>query len=211
MSTRQQRRANRRNALQPPAPKREALIPHPQSPPLTPAFPAPVPRPPAAPSLKSGLDAKSQSVPGESPEEFAQLQAEYSARFAPTTPEQRFLVDCLIRNEWLLRRLFRVEAQFWEYHAMQATRSSGVPLGEAFSQTSTIFLRLRRQVAAAEKSYKEAMAELERLQAAAQPPQSTGETQQLASFRETRDRDRPVPSNPPPDNSPIVEFQTCIP
>ncbi|MDR3700165.1 MAG: hypothetical protein P4L56_11050 [Candidatus Sulfopaludibacter sp.] len=195
MSTRKQRRDNRRNTQLTTGP---AAGPERNLSPVT-------------PPLQSGLDAQSQSVPGESPEEFARLQSEYVARFAPTTPEQRFQMDCLIRNEWLLRRLFRVEAQLWEYYATQAGPSSGLPLGEAFSHASPIFMRLRRQISAAEKAYKEAKAELERLQEAAQPPQSTTEAEELASFRAPREWDRPIPPAPPPDPALIQDFQASIP
>ena len=133
-------------------------------------------------ACKSGLDAESQFVLGESQEEFAQLQFEYFDRFAPATPEQRFQVDNLVRNEWLLRRFHRVESHLWEYQTSLCDRTSGVQLGEAFSKASNIFMRLQRRVTAAEKAYKEAMAELTRLQQAAQPQQSADSIPQLASF-----------------------------
>src|ERR1051325_7487821 len=66
-------------------------------------------------ALKTGLDADSQFVIGESREEFALLQSEWYESQAPATPEERYQVDKLIRCEWLQRRLFRVEAQLWEY------------------------------------------------------------------------------------------------
>ena len=116
-------------------------------------------------ALKSGLDAESQFVLGESPQEFAALQAEYFERYAPTAPEQRFQVDNLIRNEWLLRRYHRVEAQLWQYQSTLCDASAGVQLGEAFSKAATTFQRLARRIANIEKSYQEAMAELTRLQA----------------------------------------------
>ena len=119
-------------------------------------------------ALKSGLDADSQFVIGESRQEFAELQDEYTARFLPRTPDERFLVDTLIRNEWQLRRLFRVEAQLWEYHTLRASRSEGVPLGEAFGTASDVFMRLHRRVSHAERSYKEALRDLQRLQSARQ-------------------------------------------
>ena len=133
-------------------------------------------------ALKSGLHADSQFVLGESPEEFAELQAEYFDRFVPATPEQRFQVDCLIRNEWLLRRYHRVESHLWEYQTSFCDRTSGVQLGEAFSKASTLFQRLRRQVTACEKAYKEATAELTRLQQDSQPTQTKDHISQLASF-----------------------------
>jgi len=153
--------------------------------------------------MQSGLDAESQFVQGESPEEFAALRAGYFDRFHPTTPDQRFQVDNLIRNEWLLRRYHRVEAQLWEYQTTLCDRSTGVELGEAFSRASTIFMRLQRRVSAAEKAYKEAMGELDRLQASSEPQQIKEETAKLASFLDSGPEavsplrnERPVLGNP---------------
>jgi hypothetical protein len=142
-------------------------------------------------ALKSGLDAESQFVTGEDRTDFAQLQHEYIARFQPLTPEERFQVDTLLRSEWILRRLFRAEAQLWEYHALRADRSEGVPLGEALVAGNEVFRRLQRRITLAERSYKDAFAEVERLQRARrslavvptppdQPP-ATGHTE-LGSF-----------------------------
>jgi hypothetical protein len=115
--------------------------------------------------FKSGLDADCQYVYGEDQAEFPVLQREYFDRFQPYTPEERFQVDSLIRSEWSIRRLFRVEAHLWEYHAMLSDRSSGVPLGEGFTRASEVFMRLQRRVNASERTYKEAYKELGRLQA----------------------------------------------
>jgi hypothetical protein len=115
-------------------------------------------------ALKSGLDAESQFVTGEDRSDFAALQNEYIARFQPLTPEERFQVDTLLRNDWILRRLFRAEAQLWEYHAMRADRSEAVPLGEALMAANEVFRRLQRRITLSERSYKEAFVELERLQ-----------------------------------------------
>lgn len=136
-------------------------------------------------ALKSGLDSETQFVLGETREEFAQLQSEYYDRFAPRTPEERFQLDNVIRNEWYLRRFFRIEPQLWEYHTMRAERGTGVELGEALTKAAGLFVRLQRRITAAEKAYKEAMAELRRLQHTAQPQQTATETPQLASFLNT--------------------------
>ncbi|HEV3333155.1 MAG TPA: hypothetical protein VG096_19345 [Bryobacteraceae bacterium] len=143
-------------------------------------------------AFKSGLDADSQFVIGESADEFAALQHEYIARFQPLTPEERFHVDTLIRNEWILRRLFRAEAHLWEYHTIRADRSEGTPLGAALMAADQVFRRLQRRITLAERSYKDAFTELERLQRARTPlagPQAgpqlqpdTGDITQLASF-----------------------------
>jgi len=147
-------------------------------------------------ALKSGLDAESQFVVGEDRAEFAQLQHEYLTRFQPLTPEERFQVDTLLRNEWILRRLFRAEAQLWEYYTLRADRSEGTPLGEALVAGNEAFRRLQRRITLAERSYKDALAELERRQRARaseagaqpayQPPAShqppPGDRPELASF-----------------------------
>jgi len=133
-------------------------------------------------TLTSGLDSESQAVLGETREEFALLQAQYYERFRPTTPEERFQLDTMIRHEWSLRRFFRVEAQLWEYHTVRAERGTGVELGEAFTKANAIFMRLQRRISASEKAHKEAMAELKRLKQSSQPQDSKAETQQLASL-----------------------------
>jgi len=131
-------------------------------------------------ALKSGLDADSQFVHGEDSVDFMDLQEEYTARFQPAT---------LLRSEWVLRRLHRAEAHLWDYHTTPASRTDGVPLGDAFANHSIMFMRLQRRVTLNERAYKEAKAELQRLQTARQaaqarpePQQNTTQTPKLASF-----------------------------
>jgi hypothetical protein len=154
-------------------------------------------------ALKSGLDAESQFVTGEDRADFAQLQDEYIARFQPLTPEERFQVDTLLRNEWILRRLFRAEAQLWEYHAIRADRSEGVPLGEALVLGNEVFRRVQRRITLAERSYKDAFAELERLQRARPSPAAVptppdqppaDDRAELASFLHPSVESQPPPS-----------------
>ncbi len=133
-------------------------------------------------ALKSGLDAESQFVLGEDPADFALLQERYFDQFRPTTPEEAFYVDSLIRNEWILRLLNRAEAHLWEYYVIRANPHEGVPLGEAFATASLIFMRLQRRLTATERSYNDAAAQLARLQSARQPLETTPETANLASF-----------------------------
>jgi hypothetical protein len=141
-------------------------------------------------ALKSGLDAESQFVVGEDRSEFAELQHEYIARFQPLTPEERFQVDSLLRNEWTLRRLFRAEAHLWEYYTIRADRSEGVPLGEALVAGHEAFRRLQRRITLCERSYKDAFAELERLQRA---------RRSLAAAEANPEPDDPTPPGQPAD------------
>jgi hypothetical protein len=139
-------------------------------------------------ALKSGLDAESQFVIGEDRSQFARLQHEYFTRFQPLTPEERFQIDTLLRSEWTLRRLFRAEAQLWEYFTLRADRSEGVSLGEALVAGNEPFRRLQRRITLAERSYKDAFAELERLQRA---------RRSLAS-PDSQQPDRTAPPDAPP-------------
>jgi hypothetical protein len=61
-------------------------------------------------ALKTGIYAESEVIPGERPEALTALAAEYHAHHRPATPEARDLVDSLVRNAWLLRRLAAAEA-----------------------------------------------------------------------------------------------------
>ncbi|MGA2193759.1 MAG: hypothetical protein ABSH40_00700 [Bryobacteraceae bacterium] len=115
-------------------------------------------------AFKSGLDADSQFCYGEKRTDFYRLQVEYFARFQPRSPEERFQVDSLIRNEWMLRRVFRAEAHLWEFHTTRASRFDGVPLGEAFHNAHPEFMRLHRRITLFEKSYKDSFAQLQALQ-----------------------------------------------
>ncbi|MDR3701020.1 MAG: hypothetical protein P4L56_15340 [Candidatus Sulfopaludibacter sp.] len=63
------------------------------------------------PRIKSSLDPARECQPGESREEFAALQTEYFERFAPVNLETRFYIDCLIEDEWSLRRWRRIETE----------------------------------------------------------------------------------------------------
>ncbi|HEV3332015.1 MAG TPA: hypothetical protein VG096_13580 [Bryobacteraceae bacterium] len=102
----------------------------------------------------------------------------------------------------MLRRLFRAEAHLWEYHVIRADRSEGTPLGAALMAADQVFRRLQRRITLAERSYKDAFAELERLQRARTPlaaPQSqpdTPDTPELASFLHAPSG--AGPSGPPP-------------
>ena len=148
-------------------------------------------------ALKSGLDAQSLVIPGESPDAFAQLRDEYYDRFTPTDPEQRFYLDTAIRCEWQIRRFQKIEEQLW---ALSASRNekpvAGLELGQVFDHDSKTMMRLHRRVAHAEKTYDQAMKTFHDLQAAKSTPQPVEITvplPKLASFRPT---DYRGPSDP---------------
>jgi hypothetical protein len=110
-------------------------------------------------ALKTGIDARSQTIPGEPISQLEELTDDYYERFCPTTPEQRLLVDTLVDCEWLLRRFRRVEGQMWENPIFEIT------FAKAFRDDSDHFARLQRRIDATQRNYRNALHELERLQA----------------------------------------------
>ena len=135
-------------------------------------------------ALKSGIHSQSQIIQCEKPEDLEALTAEYFDRFQPATPEERFFVDILIRDDWQLRRLATADAQIWEFkiegffHPDKET-----PLGHAFSFADHTFERLQRRINATERSFKSALHELQQLQSAHAPqpgpePASTPQPQE---------------------------------
>jgi hypothetical protein len=115
-------------------------------------------------ALKTGIDARSQTIPGEPISQLEALTDEYYQRFCPTTPEQRML----------LRRFRRVEGQMWENPIFEIT------FAKAFRDDNDHFARLQRRTDATQRNYRNALHELDRLQAeeavCPEPPSPPTET-----------------------------------
>ena len=123
-------------------------------------------------ALKSGIDAKSQVLPDEDPDQLEVLVAEYQERFSTATPERRLLVDTLVNSEWLLRRLNRAEAELWQYEAelTESSYSSNEhPNGRVLYHGDQVFDRLQRRIDSIGRNYHRALKELQRLEAEEQP------------------------------------------
>lgn len=118
-------------------------------------------------ALKSGIDAQSTIIYGEQTADLDALTAQYLADFAPADPRERCYVDILIRADWQLRRLARVEAELWEYRAENLSEIDPTfPAGQVFYYTDESFVRLQRRISAAERSYRQASRELDLLRQA---------------------------------------------
>jgi hypothetical protein len=113
-------------------------------------------------ALKTGVDAKSEILPSENPAEHAKLTAEYHTRFAPATPDERTVVDALVRHEWLGRRYMRIEGAIWEEQFN--TMDSPCP-GAAYLALSSLLGRVSRRQNAAQRDYLRVLKQLETIQA----------------------------------------------
>jgi hypothetical protein len=164
-------------------------------------------------ALKSGIDAESLVIHGETPADLTALTNEYLDRFQPATPEERVFVDILIRGDWQLRRLARVDAQIWDHEMAGAYElDEDSPLGHGFERGQRTFERLQRRINATERSYKSALHELQLLQSArctqsdAQPvPALTPQPKETKLPSSGIGFVPPAPPQPVPDPQPVVQ------
>jgi len=147
-------------------------------------------------ALKSGINAKAQVIPGEDPAELEAMTAGYHQDWAPTTYLERFLVDSLVRADWLLQRLSRLEAELWA-HQMEEARHSALnplseetPKGQIYSRGYERFTRLQRRIDSTERSYYRALTQLQRLRREADYENGPGS------------QPEPEPAPPGPDAAP---------
>ena len=146
-------------------------------------------------ALKSGINAKAQIIPGEEPAELEAMAAGYHHDWAPTTWLERFLVDSLIRADWMLQRLSRIEAQLWAFRMEEARKSmldplsENTPLGQMYYGMYEPLNRLQRRIDSTERSYYRALTQLQRLRSGDHP-----QPEYLPS--------QPLPSEPLPEPAP---------
>ena len=166
-------------------------------------------------ALKHGIYSQHQIMFDETPEDLADLAAEYHEQHAPANATERELVDTLIHNEWRLRRMRRVEAELWQHgvnaHLTEHPEEQACNSADAFVATAGPFERLQRIVNACERNYHRALKEILRLQAKApevakvgqtlpsatppQPAETKPSSPNLASLRKEPD---PPAHTPPP-------------
>jgi len=121
-------------------------------------------------AMKSGIFAETLVIRGESAAELEQLTADYHLEFRPATARERDLVDSIVRNEWMVRRMGLIEAELWGHHLQ--TIDATLPgsrfdvlnrhfrLGQGFIALSLHFERLQRRVSALERATCRALQEL---------------------------------------------------
>jgi hypothetical protein len=116
-------------------------------------------------ALKHGIYAVHQIMFDETPEDLAELAAEYHELYSPADAHERSLVDTLVANEWRIRRMRRVEAGLWEHASnlfivKNLDTTTTCTSAEAFATDSATFERLQRVVSSCERDYHRAHKEL---------------------------------------------------
>ncbi|HUB77665.1 MAG TPA: hypothetical protein VMB03_02660 [Bryobacteraceae bacterium] len=123
-------------------------------------------------ALKTGIEAKSMIIRGESKDDLDELTAEYYHHYRPATPAERMLVDTLIDCEWHLRRFRAIDTQLTE----KAWHVFDITLGQVFKENCDVFARLQRRIDSTQRHYHNALRELRRLQSAEPEPPTTPAT-----------------------------------
>lgn len=146
-------------------------------------------------ALKSGIDAGSSIIPGEDAAELAALTEHLYHDCQPQTAIESILVDNIIRAAWRLRRFDRIDAEIL-IHSIEDTNypSPNAPAGKAFHQTSSTQSRLQRRINDTSRLQREAIKDLQKIQAERPQPQ------------------RPVPQTAETESpEPQIGFVTQIP
>jgi hypothetical protein len=152
-------------------------------------------------SIKHGLYATGEFVFDETPEDLAELAAEYHERHTPSNPEEHLLVETLVASEWRLRRMRRVETHMWECANLTVQFKNlvkgiiGGPdpcsSGDAFFNASLAFERHQRIVNSCERDFHRALKDLTaraRALSAPQPEDSAASSANLVPLSQKCDR-----------------------
>ena len=160
-------------------------------------------------ALKHGIDAASIVIPGEDPAEYEALAAHYLDEYRPKSASEHFHVDTMLRADWQKRRLQAVEAQLYCTIIAESSDASLIAALLSDSPAAKLLTRVQRQIAAFERTWYRANAELRRAREQAEPAVDlTFENYldflsvkpapgQLASLRESANRALPDPQPAP--------------
>jgi hypothetical protein len=123
-------------------------------------------------ALKTGIDAESSVIPGEDAAALADLTERFYRDCQPQTAIETILVDNIVRAAWRLRRFDRIDAEILIYTIEDTNYPSpNAPIGKAFHQSSGTQSRLQRRINDTSRLQREAIKDLQRLQAERPQPQ----------------------------------------
>ena len=152
-------------------------------------------------ALQSGIHAESNIIYGEEESDLNELRDAFYRDHQPETTMECALLDNIIRDTWLLRRFFRIDAEMIDHAIEDALyKKEENQVGKAFIDTSTDQIRLQRRIDATRKSQIQGFKELQRLQAERRANPPTG-IRHLASG--IGERSEPVTLSPTTPNPQI--------
>ena len=120
-------------------------------------------------ALKHGMDAASIVIPGEDPAEYEALAAHYLDEYHPQSPSESFHVDAMLRADWQKRRLQAVEGDLYRSIIAESSNATLIAALLSDSPAAKLLARVQRQIAAFERTWYRANAELRRAREQAEP------------------------------------------
>jgi hypothetical protein len=161
-------------------------------------------------ALKTGIHAKSLLLPSEKLADLEQLIDEYYQSHNPATPEARSLVDDLIYAEWLKRRLRAAETQIWAYDHQENYRPDPkYPLGQTAANRGKAFAQLQWRIECNRRASRQALQDLQQLQAQAAPMLSPTLTPTVTPTTQTTSPEIGFVLNTPPPDAPTAPQSTA--
>ena len=130
-------------------------------------------------ALKTGISAQAEVIPSESPEDLEALISQFYGQFHPAAPDECGLLDIVIRNEWLLRRMAVVEAHYW---ALKQKRNNEIAPLDDRDVIGPDLTRLQWRINSIQRNLFSAMDRLGSLQQSRQATDPGPLTPELASF-----------------------------
>ena len=170
----------------------------------------------SANAIKSGIYAKSTLIPGEDPAEYDALRAEHYDHFAPANPDERDLLDLMIKYKWQLRRLHACYDQMWlrdmESDLKSEYYNPAWPLVRPFNKANNpnnAMINLHRMIQSADRAFHRTRAALVKVQDQRRRAESKSvATANLASFPENT---APPPGAPTEPRPAAIGFVPSIP
>jgi hypothetical protein len=163
-------------------------------------------------ALKHGIDAASIVIPGEDPADYDALAADYHCDLHPQSTSEAFNVQTMLRADWQKRRLQRVEADLFR---TLLAESPGACLAAALlseSPAAKLLARVQRQIAAFERTWYRANAELRRGRKHIEDPAGQSLVNHLEHFFATpTPPDSPeLASFPHPEDNPLPDSPAAL-
>jgi len=156
-------------------------------------------------ALKTGIDSESIVLPGEDPAAVDVLKKEYIDRHQPATPEERDVVDAIVFDVVLMRRLRILEVQLTQ-HELGSTPNlnPAAPLGHVYSNSSHKFVHIQSRMNSAERSFHRNLDRLERLKSQRPPAQDPPPAETVEPQPEPAPEPQPEPA-PTPQPAPAPQ------
>ena len=161
----------------------------------------------SANALKTGIYAKSTLLPGEDPAEYDALRAEHYDQFAPANPDERDLLDLMIKYKWQLRRLHDCYDQMWIQYDESDKPTDNPPLAATFIRANLYnpnLINVSRMIHSTDRAFHRTRAALlkaqeKRQKAEAKSVATPAPHAKLASFPEKTPSPLPdIPAEPHP-------------